>query len=307
MAFPSNRLHSWLQLVRAPNLLTVPGDPLAGLFLASDPSSALPTRALLCPLAAILFYGFGMVLNDYRDLEHDRRTRPARPLPSGQIKPSHGLIAAFLLAGAGLGLCAAVNGTALLTGAALVTAICAYNLGCKHIPLLGPLTMGSCRALSLLLGAAALGANAFSARVIFVAAGLLAYTASITAIAAQETRQVKIGLKGWLPALAVLALALILIWSGPDGFVWREGFDLAGCLALAAILLMTMKIGFNLRGSPAPEIVSGQIGRLIMAILPLQAAMLMFSDRPAAPLIAAGLIFALWPSFTILSRRFYAS
>src|SRR5438132_6940273 len=96
------KLKAWLQLVRAPNLFTVPGDPLAGYLLAS-PGGARPSGALFCVIAASLcLYTYGLVLNDLADLAEDRRDRPFRPLPSGAVNPRTAAQAASLLALAGL-------------------------------------------------------------------------------------------------------------------------------------------------------------------------------------------------------------
>ncbi|HAU38264.1 MAG TPA: 4-hydroxybenzoate polyprenyltransferase, partial [Phycisphaerales bacterium] len=46
-------------------------------------------------------------------------------------------------------------GVAMLTALALLATIVAYDAGAKRVPVVGPLVMGLCRALSLLLGATA--------------------------------------------------------------------------------------------------------------------------------------------------------
>ena len=75
------RLKTWLQLVRAPNLFTVPGDPLAGYLLTS--LGVLDLRVIYAMVASLCFYVAGLLMNDLCDLEEDRKERPERPLPSG--------------------------------------------------------------------------------------------------------------------------------------------------------------------------------------------------------------------------------
>ncbi|MEA3189035.1 MAG: hypothetical protein QOD99_2865, partial [Chthoniobacter sp.] len=73
------RLRTWLQLFRAPNLFTVPGDPLAGYLLVvrgSFNGAVLPAIG-----ASICFYAAGLLMNDLADFAEDRRERPERPLP----------------------------------------------------------------------------------------------------------------------------------------------------------------------------------------------------------------------------------
>ena len=74
-------MKTWLQLFRAPNLFTVPGDPLAGYLLTS--LGVLDLRVIYAVAASLCFYAAGLLMNDLWDLEEDRRERPNRPLPSG--------------------------------------------------------------------------------------------------------------------------------------------------------------------------------------------------------------------------------
>lgn len=300
--------YAWLQLLRAPNLLTVPGDPLAGLFLAAGAQHPLTAAVLMCPVAAVLFYAFGLLLNDYCDIEVDRSERPERPLPAGLIKPRTTLATAMGLAIAGFAICALINMAVLLVAVLLVLAICAYNLKFKRISVLGALTMGSCRALSLLLGAAAIGVNGLSKGIVWIAAaGILVYVASITAIAARESERIALGVKRWFPAAAVALLAILLAWAYKDGLWWQSRSSMLAYLLLLLPQLVALHVGVVLRGKPAPESVSRSVGRLIMGLLPLQAALTLFSGQPTAPLIAAALILLLWPVSMILGRLFYAS
>jgi 4-hydroxybenzoate polyprenyltransferase len=74
---------AWLRLLRLPNLLTVPGDVLAGFLLApAAAGGAGSIRCLLAIPAGLLLYAAGLVLNDLFDYAEDLRDRPDRPLPS---------------------------------------------------------------------------------------------------------------------------------------------------------------------------------------------------------------------------------
>ena len=54
------KIRTWLQLFRAPNLLTVPGDSLAGFLLASPLGDmvALSLVFMLMTFVVFVFYGF---------------------------------------------------------------------------------------------------------------------------------------------------------------------------------------------------------------------------------------------------------
>ena len=80
------KLRAWLQLFRVPNLLTVPGDPLAGFLIAAG--GRLDSRAACAVVASLAFYAAGLAMNDLADFAEDTRERPKRPLPSGAIPRS---------------------------------------------------------------------------------------------------------------------------------------------------------------------------------------------------------------------------
>jgi 4-hydroxybenzoate polyprenyltransferase len=108
-------------------------------------------------LASACLYSGGMVWNDYFDLDQDRRERPFRPLPSGKVSPGAALLLGVILLGAGGGLAwlagwlhGAATTTAVLAGC-LIAAILLYDGWLKRT-WAGPLGMGACRFLNVLLG-----------------------------------------------------------------------------------------------------------------------------------------------------------
>lgn len=224
MPSQKSTLQTWLQLVRAPNLFTVPGDPLAGFLLAANGGRAVQASSLwgvggagavlLAIMASLCFYCFGLLLNDLADFDEDRRERPSRPLPSGAASPRAVAQAASLLAAAGIA-CSFFAGTqALCTGLALLLAVTLYDFVGKKIPLFAQVNMGACRGLSLLLGAAAAG-NVLGAKPLIAASILTIYIAVVTSLSRFETQFPK--LPPWIGMLirALLFLqAAFCIWSG---------------------------------------------------------------------------------------------
>jgi 4-hydroxybenzoate polyprenyltransferase len=315
---PAERLawKAWLQLVRVPNLLTVPGDPIAGFLLAKAagfPGEA-PRFALLARLSvdspwaaagmaaaiSLLLYMAGLVDNDLSDLAEDRADRPSRPLPSGQIGVRAARAAFAALAAAGLILAAVGGLSSLAVAACLLMAVRIYNHAAKRIPVVGPLLMGSCRALSLLLGAAAAGWRAeLSLPVLVPAAVLGLYVAAVTAIAAGETRSEKLALRRWLPAL-VLALG-----CGAVACAAGSAAGVRPAIAGVILALWAALLGTGLSGRPAPALVQASIGRLIRGLLFVQ---LIFAVAAGAPALAAGLVaVALWFLQIRLAGWFYST
>jgi UbiA prenyltransferase family protein len=142
-------LRDFMDLVRAPAALSVPGDVVAG----GAAAGALGRRTPALACASVCLYWAGMAANDWADRRLDKVERPERPIPSGRISANMALATALGLTGAGLaaaGLAAGRRGLAVAVP--LAAAVWAYDLRAKNTPA-GPAVMAACRALDVLLGA----------------------------------------------------------------------------------------------------------------------------------------------------------
>ena len=148
------KLIGFLRLTRPANIVTAISDILAGVAIAgytggTDQLSSI----ILLVISTIGLYGGGVVFNDVFDADLDRAERPERPIPSGLISEKEGaLLGIFLLI---IGVVSAVALSAYPSGSiAFVIAVAAlvYDKWGKHYRFLGPLNMGLCRGLNLLLG-----------------------------------------------------------------------------------------------------------------------------------------------------------
>ena len=144
-------------MMRPANIVTSVADILAGIaisgyvFNQSFHTQNLLPVLLLC-FSTIGLYGGGVVFNDVFDASLDKTERPERPVPSGliTIKEAAALGAVMLIAGI-----TAAFFTSFTSGViAFFVAVSAlvYNKWGKHLSLLGPVNMGLCRGLNLLLG-----------------------------------------------------------------------------------------------------------------------------------------------------------
>src|SRR5438094_447674 len=99
-----SRLLPYARLVRLPNVFTALADIGLGGFAAVATGDVAPPwpMLLLLPAASACLYSAGMVWNDFFDLEQDRRERPFRPLPSGEIHPRQAAVLGTLLLLAGV-------------------------------------------------------------------------------------------------------------------------------------------------------------------------------------------------------------
>ncbi|MDQ3620867.1 MAG: UbiA family prenyltransferase [Verrucomicrobiota bacterium] len=292
---------SWLQLLRAPNLFTVPGDPIAGFLLVN--LGMLDGRAALAVLAAVCFYASGLLMNDLFDLEVDRRERPGRPLPSGQVSPRAVWVVMTALAVSGvltLSVVAAERGA--LLGLTLLLVIGLYNGWSKHIPVLGAINMGLCRAMSVLIGAAAALSHTLPTRgpAINAAAITLLYFAAITHLARYETGEQAPVHARLSPILAALiGLALVIYGTGPIFKAPAATTYAVGCLFVVS------EAGRLFGRTPAP--IPPVIGGLIRCHLIFQAAFgLAFAHVPETHLVAVALLLLL-PVSHVVGKRFYGS
>src|SRR5271170_6485926 len=107
-------LRDVLRLVRAPLAATAIADGLAGYLLATvrfaEDTGSSPVLEpiadvkplLLAALASTALYWAGMALNDYFDLERDRKVYPQRPLPSGRVPATLAVVLGVALLGIGV-------------------------------------------------------------------------------------------------------------------------------------------------------------------------------------------------------------
>ena len=218
----SQRLKEYLLLIRLPNVFTAPSNILTGYFAAVTVAEANSVHLTALMVSSGLLYIGGIVLNDYFDVEIDKRERPFRPLPSGNISKRHALaiaIVAMLIANT----IALVLGPISFAVSLLLTfAIIVYDYRLKH-GLSGPFAMGSARFLNVILGASPvlLYLNSHSYAIVgTAAASLFLYIVAITLLSKKETGNerpnstiVFLMVFGVISAVATLGLLLQLQWA----------------------------------------------------------------------------------------------
>lgn len=149
------RMLDFARLVRLPNVFTAMADICLGALV----TGALPDRLypFLCLLlASALLYSAGMVWNDYFDVAQDKRERPFRPLASGRVSVATARTLGSLLLGFGLLFAYLGARNAFPIALALAAAILLYD-GILKRTWAGPVMMGTCRFLNVLLGLSVTG------------------------------------------------------------------------------------------------------------------------------------------------------
>jgi len=203
-------LRGYLELLRPPNVVTAIADVLAGYAVAGRTNH----RALLWLLAATsCLYAGGIVLNDFFDRHLDAVERPERPIPSGRVAASRAAALGGTLLVAGIVAAAQATWAALTVAWAIAALVVLYDARSKRHPIAGPLNMGLCRGLNLLLGVAAVPAAMWAGWPIALIS--VVYIVAVTTVSRGEVHGGKTGaaifalisLSGVLVALAAIALS----------------------------------------------------------------------------------------------------
>jgi 4-hydroxybenzoate polyprenyltransferase len=172
--------------MRPANIVTSVADVLAGIaisgfFLETD-REILPVF-LLC-LSTIGLYGGGIVFNDVFDADLDKVERPERAIPSGAISKKEATLLGIILLCIGFLAAFAFSVRSGIIAFLILVFALVYNKYGKHHAFFGPLNMGLCRGLNLLLGISILSVSLQSHY--FLGIIPLVYIFSITMISQGE-------------------------------------------------------------------------------------------------------------------------
>ncbi|MFO0844224.1 MAG: UbiA family prenyltransferase [Gemmataceae bacterium] len=260
-------LQSWARLTRLVNLPTA----LADIALGALATDALPDRwpafGLLL-LASGALYSSGMVWNDVFDAEQDYRERPDRPIPSGQISRRAAALGGGLLMLVGVACAALVGGPPAVVAGLLVAAVFLYDGWLKRTAL-GPIAMGTCRFLNVLLGVSVTGTLAWPLGPhLALVVGL--YIVGVTWFARTEAREShKVALAAAAGVmLAALAVGLAVPVHKPEGT--------SSPAFVPLLVALGFWLGFPLHRavvSPTPANVQSGVKRSLMGLILLDAAL----------------------------------
>jgi 4-hydroxybenzoate polyprenyltransferase len=192
----------YLELVRPANVATALADVLAGYAVAGVANH--PALGWLLLATACLYAG-GVVLNDFFDREIDRKERPERPIPSGRVSASAAATLGLGLLAVGVGAALLATKAAGFVAAATAGLVLLYDSWGKRQGLLGPLNMGMCRGLNLLLGVAAAPERLAEAWPLALLP--LVYIAAVTAVSRGEVH----GGRRGIAAFALISLSLVMV------------------------------------------------------------------------------------------------
>jgi 4-hydroxybenzoate polyprenyltransferase len=274
-----NRVRAYAQLVRLPNVFTALADICIGV-LAMWASTAVAAKEWWLRAACLLgasacLYSAGMVWNDVFDLQQDRRERPNRPLPSGRIRldTAARLGSTFVAAGLVFAVLAGWNGsdwdwTPPAIAIVLTASILLYDGWLKRT-WAGPIGMGACRFLNVLLGLS-LGRSVLEPWGLHAATIVGTYIVGVTWFARTEagtSRRTMLAGAALLTLLALLMALPLPTWFPPG-------------TSSPLFVYMLVGVGF-LVGLPmhqaimrrTPALVQAAVKRAILCLITLDAAL----------------------------------
>lgn len=209
----------YIRLLRPANIVTSVADALAGIAIAGYftkeyyESSGITPLLFACICSGALYAG-GIVFNDVFDAPLDAVERPERPIPSGQVSIGKASLLAigYLIVGIIAGFL--VNGLTGYLAVMIAGFVLLYDRFTKHNLLLGPLTMGVCRGLNLMIGVSVVPLALYE----WIQLGLipLLYIFAITLISQGEVHG------GGKPKLYTAVLLYLLVGTALLLFAWHN-------------------------------------------------------------------------------------
>ncbi len=297
-----SRFLPWLRLCRFPAVFTALADIVLGWLLAVGTiREAVTVQDFVCLLITSAgLYLSGMVFNDLFDRRQDAAERPGRPIPSGQISVRGAAIFGSVLMAIGIAAAAWAGRASLEVAVLLAACIMCYDGGLKRTPI-GPVMMGSCRFLNVLLGASGGLSSLISVLQmpqLWVASGLGIYIAGVTWFARTEAKVSRRNALGAAMLVINFGLATLMAWV----LRWPIGGDQT--VSLFVLLVIAMTINRRLAAAisdPQPRAVQLAVKTMILSIITLDAVLIYAHAGEPGLLYAVAVILLLVPSL-LLSR-----
>lgn len=284
----------FLRLTRPANIVTAVADILAGIAIAGVGVSEAQEGSgwIWLILSTIGLYGGGVVMNDVFDADLDAVERPERPIPSGLVPIFQAATLGILLLA--FGIFTAFKVSMLSGGLALAIAIAAlvYDKWGKHHSFLGPLNMGICRGLNLLLGMSIVSTQVSALWYLSIVP--IIYIAAITTISRGEVHGGKTPTLFFAAVLYVLAMAAILYVSAQrDTLVISATFLALWALMVFAPLQKAIR-------NPEGRMIGRAVKAGVLALILMNAA---WASAFGAPWLALGIVLLL-PLSILLAKAF---
>lgn len=292
------RLFSVLQIMRPANMITAVADILAGIaiagfFIPDMWNQQIINHILLLIISTAGLYSGGIVFNDIFDVNQDRVNRPERVIPSGRLSLTEASILGSALFTIGIFSAFMVSIKSGFIAILIMIFALLYDKYSKHYSFIGPINMGICRGLNLILGMSinlSLAPDYFWIGIIPII-----FIAVITLTAQKETKgknKIAIGIA------MLLDLSIILGF-----FIMSKELDLS--LENAAIFLI-LWYGINVVAkfkaivNNKPQLIQKAVKMGILSLIPLNASY----TAGFSSIYMALIVMTLLPISLYLSKKF---
>lgn len=310
------KLRAYLELVRVPNTFTAMTDAVAGYWLVMAELRFDARLACLVSASALLYAG-GIVSNDLADVEVDRRERVERPLPSGRVSKRAAVVLTVVLLLSGVALAFGVGflGDSGVAGAeftvrfrpglvslGIVAAVLAYNFVLKGT-LFGPLVMGLCRGLNLLM-ALSVGWWLSGDLMLVAILAMTHYVASLTYFGAHEagrSGRLRLVTGGIGVTTAILLLGLLV--AGRSILVNDEIHGSVLVVLWLSLLIHVVRRVYRAVKNPTPQQVQYAMKTFILGIIAFDATI----AGSAVGWVGAAVVLAFLLPTIVLGRWVYST
>ncbi|WP_282180686.1 UbiA-like protein EboC [Maribacter stanieri] len=262
------KLMGFARLARPANLPTAAADILAGVAIALNLKNIEVLKflgdqsadILSLVFSSIALYAGGVVFNDVFDAELDAVERPERAIPSGLVPKREAVYFGIILMLIGITLafkCSLLSG---LISIALTIAILTYDAYFKQFSFSGPLNMGICRGLNLLMGMSILGTLSHW----YISIVPVVYIFAITLISRGEVHgnnKKHIVWAGILYAIVILSIALVVMQQKDNLIVLLPFLILFGFLIFKPLVKAFKE---NSPGNIKKAVMSGVLSLVVM-------------------------------------------
>lgn len=290
---------AYLQLLRLPTVFTAMADIVLGYVLThrfiygplpTDENFPLdrimgwnnPGQFFGLLAASACLYLSGMVFNDVFDRKQDAAERPGRPIPSGRVSVRSAVILGAGLMLAGTVAAALVSTISLQVALLLIVAILGYDAILKQTPL-GPLAMGTCRFLNVMLGASVQDQwfpDFLSLPQLAAAAGLGVYITGVTLFARTEAKMSN----RWQLTVAQIIMNCGFAILGWLIFTWKIPSPVVVPLAMLLVVAFTInRRAIEAVRDPSPAVVQAGIRVMLLSLVILDSTLVFwFLNTPDA-------------------------
>ena len=281
---------AYLQLLRLPTVFTAMADIVLGFvlthqfiygplkvfaneFVEQEIGWNKPGQFFGLLASSCCLYLAGMVFNDVFDVKQDAAERPGRPIPSGRVSLKAATILGSTLMIAGVAVAATVGQVSLQVALLLVLAILGYDSVLKRTPI-GPVAMGSCRFLNVLLGGSAQCEwlpGLFSQPLLTAAIGLGIYITGVTVFARTEARISNRWQLGMAQLIMNVGFAVLvgLMMTWPN----RSPIDVT-LMMLGVVAFTVNRRAIEALRHPSPKTVQGSIKVMLLSIVIIDATLI---------------------------------